>query len=97
MGIRTFFTERGGHPVDGPMQTRRISLPLHERGGQYGLGCCGYDEVEQESKPKTTSPVYALKAKAIEVQNKTNGPMQTRRISFMGSSSYPVQNPGGPA
>lgn len=65
------------------------------RHGRPALGCCGYDEIEK--KPQTTSPVYGLKAKAISTEKKADGPMQTRRISFMGSSSYSVQNPGGPA
>lgn len=61
------------------------------------LGCCGYDEIEK--KPQTTNPVRVLTAKAISIQKKIDGPMVTRRISYMGSSSgrYPVMNPGGPA
>lgn len=56
------------------------------------LGCCGYDEIEQ--KPQTTSPIFSIKAKAIGIDQKKDGPMQTRRISFMGSSqmSYPIVN-----
>ncbi len=60
------------------------------------LGCCGYDEVEPTTRPQSTSPLYSLKAKNISpVQKKQDGPMQTRRISFMGSGqSYPVVNGG---
>lgn len=54
------------------------------------LGCCGYDEIEK--KPQSTSPVYGLKAKAIQITKKVDGPYQTRRISFMGSNVYPVKN-----
>jgi hypothetical protein len=59
------------------------------------MGCCGYDEVEPTTRPQTTSPVYSLKAKNVTpVQKKTDGPLQTRRISFMGAAAYPVVNGG---
>ena len=56
------------------------------------LGCCGYDEIEQ--KPQTTSPIFSIKAKAIGLPKEKDGPMQTRRISFMGSpqAAYPILN-----
>ena len=56
------------------------------------LGCCGYDELAE--KPATTERLVIGKAKSLRVEPNPDGPMATRRISYMGSttSRYPVIN-----
>jgi hypothetical protein len=58
------------------------------------LGCCGYDEVAE--KPATAQRAsFSFQAKGIKITKKVDGPMQTRRISYMGSkASYPIVNKG---